>query len=126
MRHVEAILFGGLAAAVGLSLLFGLFGAVARLSAFNRGLTPENSRRHALVRGGKGGLRFGLVMGLLCGGLGGYIAGPEVFEFALLAKWFLAVGVLIVLATLFGLCAGSREEAWKKGEYEQACPLPPF
>src|SRR5262245_15510483 len=122
MGHVSAILFGALAAGVGLSLLFGIFGAVARVSAFSKGRPADGLQRQALTCGARSGLRFGLVCGLLGGGLAAYIAGPDVVQFGSLAKCFLAGVALIIVALFFGLQAGWREQAWKEGRYGDACP----
>lgn len=126
MANFEAILLCGLGAAVGLTLLLGAFGAVARLAAFSHGRTPEASYREALVRGARGGARFGFVVGLIGGGLAGYFGGPELLEFNLIARWILSATALVVGAILFGLHARWRERRWKEGRYDEAAGHPPI
>jgi hypothetical protein len=113
------VLFWGIGFAIPFSIWGLLFGGLARLFAQKWRRSPEDTAAQAFSVGAVRGAIFLAILGVLLGGLAGYLQEPDSAGVALTRAFLLLLGLVAALALLFGMTGyliewlGVSKEFWE-------------
>ncbi len=119
MDRPTTMLYWGMGFALSFSVWGLFFGGLARFFAQRWRRSPENTASQAFFAGAVRGAVFLAILGVLLGGLAGYLQEPDSAGVAVTIAFLLLLGLVAVLALFFGVIGyliewlGVSKEFWE-------------